>query len=150
MNDNINEYDGLKLENQLCFPLYAAARKIVSLYTPYLKKLGITYTQYIAFMVLWEKKSVSVGELCERLFLDSGTVTPLVKKLEKDGYITRERSKEDERVVMVRLTKKGEALKDKAKSIPYTVGNCVPLEQKEDVQLYAILYQLLGRLETHE
>ncbi len=150
MNENINEYDGLKLDNQLCFPLYAAARRIVSLYTPYLKELGITYTQYIAFMVLWEKKSISVGELCERLFLDSGTVTPLVKKLEKDGYITRERSKEDERVVIVCLTEKGDKMKEKAKHIPSSVGNCVPLKQEEALQLYTILYQLLGRLEKHE
>lgn len=150
MNENINEYDGLKLDNQLCFPLYAAARRIVSLYTPYLKELGITYTQYIAFMVLWEKKSISVGELCERLFLDSGTVTPLIKKLEKDGYITRERSKEDERVVIVCLTDKGDKMKEKAKHIPSSVGNCVPLKQEEVLQLYTILYQLLGRLEKHE
>ncbi len=134
----------LLLENQLCFPLYAAARRITSLYTPYFKEIGITYTQYIVFMVLWEEKSVTVGHLCSRLFLDSGTVTPVVKKMEKDGYITRERSKEDERVVLLKLTEKGYDMKEKVKNIPAAVGSCVPLEQDEAAELYKLLYKILG------
>ena len=94
----------LLLENQLCFPLYAAARKVTGLYTPYFKPLGITYTQYIVLLVLWEKESATVGDLCKKLYLDNGTVTPLLKKLEERGYVRRTRSTEDERVVMMTLT----------------------------------------------
>ena len=88
-----------KLEYQLCFPLYAAARKVVNAYTPFFKPLGITYTQYIVLLVLWEQKAVTVGELCRRLYLDNGTLTPLLKKLEEKGFLTRTRKTEDERVV---------------------------------------------------
>ncbi|MBR4795437.1 MAG: MarR family transcriptional regulator, partial [Lachnospiraceae bacterium] len=111
-------YEQLKLENQLCFPLYACARKIVNAYTPYLKPLGLTYTQYIVFMVLWEKEEATVGELGKLLSLDAGTLTPLLKKLEKEGYIERKRSKEDERVTLIALTKKGDTLKEDCKDIP--------------------------------
>ena len=107
------DYEQLKLENQLCFPMYACARKIVNAYTPYLKPLGLTYTQYIVFMVLWEKESVNVGQLGATLHLDAGTLTPLLKKLEKAGYVIRERSKEDERVTIVSITEKGNELKEK-------------------------------------
>ena len=112
------EYEQLLLENQLCFPMYACGRKIVAAYNPYLKPLGLTYTQYIVFMVLWEKESVNVGQLGGILHLDAGTLTPLLKTLEKEGYVTRERSKEDERVTIVTITKKGNALKEKCKDIP--------------------------------
>ena len=91
--------EALKLDNQLCFPLYAAARKIVGEYTPFLKPLGITYTQYITFMVLWEHDNIPVGDICAKLYLDNGTVTPLLKKMESEGYITRRRDGEDERKV---------------------------------------------------
>ena len=91
----------LKLENQLCFPLYACAREVVGLYTPYLKPLGLTYTQYLVFLVLWENEKISMSDLCKKLYLDSGTLTPLLKKLETAGYIERIRSQEDERCVWV-------------------------------------------------
>ncbi|MBQ6566391.1 MAG: MarR family transcriptional regulator, partial [Treponema sp.] len=111
------EYDGLLLSNQLCFPLYACSKEIVRRYKPMLDELDLTYTQYITMMVMWEKETVNVKELGERLFLDSGTLTPLLKKLETKGYISRERSEEDERNLIVRITRKGMALRDWAKSV---------------------------------
>ena len=139
--------DKLRLENQLCFPLYAAARKVVSLYTPYFRELGITYTQYIVFLVLWEKKEITVGELGSKRYLDSGTLTPLIKKLEKEGYIERSRSTDDERVVLVSLTEKGAQLREKAECIPSEVGGCIPLSLEEAMTLYTLLYKLLGGLQ---
>jgi DNA-binding MarR family transcriptional regulator len=141
------EYDyheAMKLENQLCFPLYAAARKITGLYTPYLKPLDLTYTQYIVLMVLWEQHEITVGELCRRLYLDSGTISPLLKKLESAGYIVKERTKEDERVVEIRLTEAGAALQEAAKDIPIQVGSCVKLPPEKAGALYALLYEILG------
>ncbi|WP_034451266.1 MarR family winged helix-turn-helix transcriptional regulator [Butyrivibrio sp. AE2032] len=135
--------ESMKLDSQLCFPLYAAARKVVNLYTPYLKPLGITYTQYIMFLVLWEEDSVKVSDLCRRLRLDTGTVTPMLKNTEKQGLIKRTRSEEDERVVVVTLTEEGKALYNKAKDIPEKVGSCVRLSKEDAVQLYKILYSLL-------
>ncbi len=138
------KYEQLLLKNQLCFPLYACGRKIVSAYTPYLKPLGLTYTQYIVFMVLWEKESVNVGQLGSILHLDAGTLTPLLKHLEKDGYITRERSKEDERVTIISITKKGEALKEKCKDIPEKMSSYGSALTKEEAgQLYGLLYKFL-------
>lgn len=135
--------EALKLENQLCFPLYAAARQVVSLYTPYLKELGLTYTQYIVFLVLWEGKPVTVGELCRRLYLDNGTLTPLLKKLESSGYIVRARDNTDERVVTISLTQDGEALKERAAQIPQKVGSCIALSAEEAGAMYRLLYKLL-------
>ncbi|MBR1535262.1 MAG: MarR family transcriptional regulator [Ruminococcus sp.] len=137
--------EALKLENQLCFPLYAAARQVVSLYTPHLKELGLTYTQYIVFLVLWEKDGIPVGELGRRLYLDNGTLTPLLKKLESAGYLTRSRDKIDERVVIVTLTDAGRALKEKAKEIPFKVGRCIGLDEKEAGAMYTLLYLLLNK-----
>lgn len=133
----------MKLDSQLCFPLYAASRKIVNLYTPYLKPLGLTYTQYIMFLVLWEEDGITVSDLCRRLRLDTGTVTPMLKNTEKQGLITRTRSADDERVVVINLTKEGKALYKKAKDIPAKVGSCVKLSKTEAVQLYKTLYKLL-------
>ena len=143
------QYEQLLLQNQLCFPLYACARKIVAEYTPYLKPLGLTYTQYIVFMVLWEKETVTAGELGKILHLDAGTLTPLLKHLEKDGYVTRQRSKEDERITNISITKKGNALKEKCKNIPLklTASNqsCgSSLTQAEAKKLYEFLYKILG------
>jgi DNA-binding MarR family transcriptional regulator len=135
--------EALKLDNQLCFPLYAAARQVVSLYTPYLKELGLTYTQYIVFLVLWEGEAVTVGELCRRLYLDNGTLTPLLKKLEAAGYIVRERGSEDERVVTVSLTDDGRAMKERAAHIPFKVGSCIALSGEEADTMYRLLYKLL-------
>ena len=135
--------ESMKLDSQLCFPLYAASRKIVSLYTPLLKPLGITYTQYIMFLVLWEQDGITVGELCKRLMLDTGTVTPMLKNTEKQGLIRRERSVEDERVVVITLTDEGKALYKKAKDIPSRIGSCVKLTKSEAAALYKTLYKLL-------
>ena len=138
-----NPDEALKLENQLCFPLYAAARAAMGIYTPYLKPLGLTYTQYIVFMVLWEKDHIPVSEIGDRLLLDSGTLTPLLKKMEKAGYLTRERSKQDERSVIVSLTDEGLAMKERVKDVPRQVGKCVNISREESLQLYATLYKLL-------
>ncbi len=138
------EYEQLLLKNQLCFPMYACGRKIVAAYTPYLKPLGLTYTQYVVFMVLWEKESVNVGQLGSILHLDAGTLTPLLKNLEKEGYITRGRSKEDERVTIISITKKGNDLKEKCKDIPLELAKKKSsLTEKEAMQLYKLLYKYL-------
>ncbi len=140
------EYEQLKLENQLCFPMYACARKIVNAYNPYLKPLGLTYTQYIVFMVLWEREQVNVGQLGEALRLDAGTLTPLLKRLEKDGYVTRNRSKDDERVTVISITKKGMDLKEKCKDIPLKLSEGPsPLSEAEAKELYGLLYRFLDR-----
>lgn len=141
--DAYNPDEALKLDNQLCFPLYAAARKIVGAYTPYLKPLGLTYTQYITFMVLWEQDGLTVGEIGSRLRLDNGTLTPMLKKMEKQGYVDRRRSPDDERRVMVYLTEQGRAMKAKLADVPRQIGRCVPLEPDEAQSLYRILYKIL-------
>ncbi len=138
-------YEQLKLDNQLCFPLYAAARKVVGLYTPYLKALGLTYTQYITLMVLWEHDGLPVGELGSRLFLDSGTLTPLLKKLADRGLLTRDRSREDERVVCVNLTEEGWQLREEVREVPAAVGSCVPVTPEEAQVLYGLLYKIIGK-----
>lgn len=135
--------EALKLENQLCFPLYAASRKIVSAYTPYLKPLGITYTQYITFMVLWEEDGLFVGDICTRLHLDNGTLTPLLKKMEKQGFVVRRRDETDERKVRVFLTDEGRAMKERVRDIPRKVSSCVDLDTEEARTLYRLLYKLL-------
>ena len=135
----------MKLENQLCFPLYAAARRVTGLYTPELKKLGLTYTQYLVFLVLWEKDGIPVGEICEKLMLDNGTVSPLLKKMEQAGYITRSRSVEDDRVVVITLTEQGRKLQKQAKDIPGAVGGCIDLPPEKAQALYKLLYELLGK-----
>ena len=140
-------HEAMKLANQLCFPLYAAARNVTGLYTPYLKPLGITYTQYIVMLVLWEKDNVKVGTLCERLYLDNGTVTPLLKKLEEKGYISRQRCTSDERVVYIKLTEAGRQLKEKAKEIPVKVGSCIKVEPEDAHSLYKILYSIMNQTE---
>ncbi len=142
-----DEFAALKLENQLCFPLYACSRSIINLYTPYFKPLGITYTQYIVFLVLWNTDSISVGELGKKLYLDNGTLTPLLKKMQEKGYLTRERSHNDERIVLVSLTEKGWALREKVKDIPAELGSCLPLSEEEAKILYKLLYRLMDNLE---
>ena len=135
--------EAMKLSNQLCFPLYAAARTVTGLYTPWLKPLGLTYTQYIVMLVLWEKDGVSISEIGERLMLDNGTLSPLLKKLEKLGYIERRRCREDDRVVEISLTEEGAALKEKAKEIPYQMAGCFDMPDEKAEQLYELLYELL-------
>ena len=144
--ENQDKYESLKLSNQLCFPLYACSKEIIRKYKPYLDNIDLTYTQYIAMMVLWEKKTVNVKMLGECLYLDSGTLTPVLKKLESKGYITRERSSEDERNLVVSITPEGEKLKDKALSIPPSMGSCVKLTAEEYQVLYKLLYKIIGNV----
>lgn len=138
--------EALKLKNQLCFPLYACAKEVIRQYRPYLDPLDLTYTQYIAMMVFWEHKCVSVKELGEKLHLDSGTLTPVLKHLEQKGYVKRYRSTQDERVLLVEITPEGEALHDKAVDIPVILAKNVKLTQEESLQLYHLLYKLLGAI----
>lgn len=141
------KYEGLKLKNQLCFPLYACSKEIVRRYKPFLDDIDLTYTQYITMMVLWEKGELNVKALGECLFLDSGTLTPLLKKLEAKGYLERRRSKEDERNLVVCITKKGSDLRDRAVCIPEKMGGCIKLSPEEAMQLYSLLYKVLDQLE---
>ena len=138
-------YDRLRLENQLCFPLYACSREIIKQYKPFLDELDLTYTQYITMMALWERTSLTAKELGEALFLDSGTLTPLLKKLEAKGFLTRKRSAEDERSLVVTVTDAGLALRDRAVRIPEAMAACSPLTPEEGEALYRILYRLLGK-----
>ena len=140
------KYENLKLENQLCFPLYACSKEIVKRYKTVLDKLDLTYTQYIVMMVLWEKESINVKNLGEYLFLDSGTLTPLLKTLEQKEYIKRERSKTDERNLIITITQKGKALKAKAKDVPAEISKCVSLTEEEAKTLYKILYKILNSI----
>lgn len=143
------KYDALKLENQLCFPLYACSRETIKLYTPYLDQLGLTYTQYIAMLVLWERKSMTVKALGEELFLDSGTLTPLLKKLEAKGLVSRKRSSADERNLIVTITETGLRMRDDAVTIPTKMAKCVKLDSQEAQTLYRLLYKML-RLSADE
>ena len=137
--------DYLRLKNQLCFPLYAASREVIKLYKPYLDELDLTYTQYIALMLLWEHETLTVKELGDFLFLDSGTLTPLLKKLESKGLVSRARSTKDERNLNVTITEGGMAIREKALSIPLQMGQNNPLSLEETVQLYQLLYKMLGQ-----
>lgn len=141
----MNKEDYLKLENQLCFPLYVCSKEIIKKYTPYLEKIDLTYTQYIVMMVLWEQPKMTVKELGKKLFLDSGTLTPLLKKLENKEYIERNRSIKDERNLIVSITKKGKDLKEKAQYIPKEVGKCINLSQEDAINLYKILYRIVSK-----
>lgn len=144
---SLEGYEQLKLENQLCFPLYAAAKEVVRKYKPYLDELDLTYTQYIAMMVLWENESMNVKELGSKLYLDSGTLTPLLKKLEAKGYITRCRCKEDERNLIIQITEKGEALKEKAAGIPQEMTDkWINISNDEIKVMYHALYKLLSQI----
>ncbi|MBO4698216.1 MarR family transcriptional regulator [bacterium] len=133
----------LKLENQLCFPLYAVSKEITRRYAPFLEPLELTYTQYIVMLVLWEEKKCNVTELGKKLFLDSGTLTPLLKKLEAKGYVKRSREESDERCLSVSLTAKGKELQGKAADIPKNMASCVNLSQSEVKTLYRALYKIL-------
>lgn len=140
-------YDALKLENQLCFPLYVCAKEVVRRYTPMLKELDLTYTQYIAMMALWEQKNINVKKLGGLLRLDSGTLTPLLKKLEAKGYIIRQRAASDEREVNITLTQAGEKLKDRALCVPQQISSCIELSSEDALQLHRILHKLMESFE---
>lgn len=144
------KYDKLKLENQICFPLYVSAKEIIKKYKPILETLDLTYTQYITMMVLWEKGEMNVKDLGESLYLDSGTLTPVLKKLEAKNYLTRTRSKKDERNLIVSITEEGEKLKDRALIVPETLSKCVMLEADEARTLYRLLYKLLATLDQEQ
>ena len=137
------KYEALKLSRQLCFPLYACSREMIKLYKPYLDELGLTYTQYITMMVLWEHKAMTVKALGQELYLDSGTLTPLLKKLEEKGLVTRRRSDQDERNLIVTITELGESMKDRALHIPAEMTKCVNLPREDIRDLYRMLYQML-------
>ena len=139
-----DKYDCLQLKSQLCFPLYACSKEIIRRYKPFLDKFDLTYTQYITMMALWENESMNVRELGLVLFLDSGTLTPVLKKLESKGYLERKRSKEDERNLIVTVTEKGWELREEALSIPGSMSSCVNLEPEEASELYRLLYKVLG------
>lgn len=141
-----DKYDALKLENQLCFPLYVCAKEVVKAYKPYLDKLDLTYTQYITMMAMWEHKELLVKELGGYLYLDSGTLTPLLKRLEEKGYVSRKRSEKDERDMVVTVTEEGERLKEKAVSVPEKLAACVSIDPQKAGELYKILYEIIGRL----
>ena len=138
-----DKYEVLKLSKQLCFPLYACSREMIKLYKPWLDELGLTYTQYITMMVLWEHKAMTVKALGQELYLDSGTLTPLLKKLEEKGLVTRRRSDLDERNLIVTITESGEAMKDRALHIPAEMTKCVNLPKEDIRELYRMLHQLL-------
>ena len=137
----------MRLDNQLCFPLYACAKEIVRRYKPFLDEIDLTYTQYIVMMVLWEEREINVKELGSRLYLDSGTLTPVLKRLEQKGLITRQRDDKDERVLIVSITKEGDELKDKAVEIPVKMAGCVSLEPQDAAELYRLLHKLLAGFE---
>ena len=146
MSEN-ERYEALRLDNQLCFPLYACAKEIVRRYKPFLDEIDLTYTQYIAMMVLWEEREINVKELGSRLNLDSGTLTPVLKRLEQKELITRQRDDKDERVLIVSITKEGDELKDKAVEIPVKMAGCVSLEPQDAAELYGLLHKLLAGFE---
>ena len=143
-------FDPLKLENQLCFPLYACAKEIVRRYKPLLDPLDLTYTQYIAMMVLWEKKELTVKQLGECLWLDSGTLTPVLKKLTAKGYIKRTRSEADERSVVLTLTAGGEALRQRALSVPAALASCLPVAPEDALALHQLLGRVMESLKPQE
>ena len=137
--------DNLKLENQLCFPLYACSKEVIKKYKPFLDELDLTYTQYITMLVLWEENNINVKNLGDKLFLDSGTLTPVLKKLEEKSYISRNRLETDERNLVISITEKGKKLKNKAEDIPLKVGKCINLNPNEAIELYKLLYKVLKK-----
>lgn len=143
-------FDGLKFESQLCFPLYACSRAVIKQYKPILDEIGLTYTQYITMMVLWERKKCTVKELGQILYLDSGTLTPLLKKLEEKGLVKRTRSREDERNLIITHTEAGEKLRNYAFRVPAEVGKCIDLTDEESAVLYKVLYKMIKQLEKND
>ena len=140
----MGNYDELLLKNQLCFPLYVCSRELVNAYRPFLDELGITYTQYITLLVLWEERQATVKLLCQKLHLDSGTLTPLLKKLELKGFITRERSSMDERSVIAVITEKGLELREKASQVPLQMAALSNGFTEDDISQLRILLDRLS------
>lgn len=150
MASDTDNYDALRLENQVCFPLYACSKELVRQYGPYLKELNLTYTQYIVMMVLWEKERVSSRELAGCLHLDYGTLTPVLKRLSQAGYLTRERAAEDERLLTLTLTDKGRELKTNAVAIPPAIAECMGLTTEEFGTMYSLTYKALKNMEQRK
>ena len=145
-----SKYDSLSLKNQLCFPIYLCSKEMIRRYTPMLEQLDLTYTQYVVMMYFWEKKTSNVKELSQAMLLDSGTLTPLLKKLEAKGYINRVRSKKDERNLEVTITKKGLDLRKQALSIPDAMAECIGLSKEESETLYSLIYKVLQNVLKEE
>lgn len=141
------KFDALKLDNQLCFPLYVCAKEIVKKYKPYLDEIGLTYTQYITMMAMWEHGELSVKELGEYLFLDSGTLTPVLKTLEKKGFLSRKRSSKDERMLVVTLSDSGRDLREKAVEVPFKMQGCMSIDEKDAADLYRILHKMMANID---
>jgi DNA-binding MarR family transcriptional regulator len=137
----------LQLQNQICFPLYVIAKEITGLYRPFLDEIGITYPQYLVMMVLWENDGLPVNHIGEKLFLDSGTLTPLLKRLETKGVISRKRKKEDERVVEVFLTEAGKQLQQKACEIPGKIQTKIGVETEDLLHLKETILKILNKIE---
>ena len=144
-----DKYAALRLKNQLCFPLYAVSNMITRKYKPLLDKLDLTYTQYIVMMAFWERGGMTEGELGQIVRLDSGTLAPLLKRLEKQGLVRRSRLDTNERKLYVSLTEEGEALKEKALSVPEAMGSCIPLPKEELIQLQALLKKALASMDSN-
>ncbi|HON80434.1 MAG TPA: MarR family transcriptional regulator [Spirochaetota bacterium] len=138
--------DKLLLSNQVCFLFYQIDREIISLYRPFLDTLGLTYPQYLVMLVLWEEDNITVGHLGERLALDTGTISPLVKRMEKAGLLARSRDPQDERVVRLTLTEKGTALKETAASVPEALASCLDLSHEEYLKLKKDMTALLEKI----
>ena len=143
----MDKYDNLKLEKQLCFPLYAVSKEIIRKYKPLLDKIDLTYTQYLVMLVLWENKELNVKEIGDKLYLDSGTLTPVLKSLEAKNYISRNRSVNDERNLIISITEDGYKLKDDALEVPIEVSKCINIDEEDAVKLYSILYKILNSIE---
>lgn len=141
------KFDALKLDNQLCFPLYVCSKEIVKKYKPFLDEIGLTYTQYITMMVMWEHGELSVKELGEHLFLDSGTLTPVLKTLEKKGFLSRKRSEKDERILVVTLTPSGKELEEQAVEVPFKMRACLSIDENDAAELYRILRKAMKNIE---
>lgn len=146
----MSNYDSLKLENQLCFPLYACSKAIVHRSNAFLRHINLSYTQYIVMMVLWEQRQISLKDLGKILFLDSGTLTPVLKNLEAKGYLTRQRDKKDERILLLSLTAQGRKLREKALAIPENMRQCISLGDDEMETLYRLLYKIIDHLEPQD
>lgn len=143
----MDKYESIKLDNQVCFSLYAASREIIKLYKPFLDKYNLTYTQYVAMLVLWEDEKSTVKDIGKRLHLDSGTLTPLLKKIECMGLIKRYRDVNDDRVVIVELTENGRALKEKVLEVPKEIACKVNMPREELLELKIKLDILLRAIE---
>ncbi|MAO34464.1 MAG: MarR family transcriptional regulator [Zunongwangia sp.] len=140
------KYENLKLDNQLCFPLYTASRLVIQRYQPMLKDLDLTYPQYLVLMVLWEKDEVNLSAIAEKLQLQSNTLTPLLKRLQQRGFLDRKRSESDERNIVITLTDKGKKLKDQACNVPELLSEQLPLSAEEAKELYRILYKMIDKM----